>query len=140
MFFQCSFTKEPVNIGVEGDVEFGVEAAIIGCRGQCVQVFPALRWRRLGLIAREVFEHVFVETHDHISKIHFIQLAQLLFAQAIAFAVVRLGGDALTPIDMPAAECGIRSDNLCARPEEGRVFDGFGVGEQCVSHGGIGDA
>ena len=29
MFFQRSFTEKPVNVGVEGDVELGVEASII---------------------------------------------------------------------------------------------------------------
>ncbi|MNP68318.1 hypothetical protein D3C76_1642540 [compost metagenome] len=77
-----------------------------------MQVFPAVQRHRLCLIGREVFVHVLVETQDDAAEIHFIQLAELLVAQAIAFAVVRLGGFARSLVDVPAAQRRVGGDDL----------------------------
>lgn len=87
-----------------------------------MQVFPALLRRRLCLIGRKVFVHVFVEAQGDAAKIHFIQLSELLVAQAVAFAVVRLNGFAGALVDMPAAQCPVGADDLRARAEQGRVL------------------
>ncbi|VVQ04184.1 hypothetical protein PS906_05303 [Pseudomonas fluorescens] len=130
MFFQRSLAKESVNVGVEGDIEFGVEAAFVGGRRQRMQVFPALLGGRLCLIAWKVFLHVCIEAHYYVAKVHLIQLTELCVAQSIALIVVGLGRITRPLVYVPATQCSIGSNDLFAWAEQGRILDGCCMGEQ----------